>query len=602
MSESIRARIRGALRIDYAFNIIWKSDPKRTIVSFALLLLSGIVPTISLYLIKRIVDSAVELVAADPPSAAVNQIIWLVAVAGAVAILAAIVQTLAGYMETAQTLRVVNYVQSTIHKKSIRLDLSYYEDPKYHDTLHRAQEEAPYRPGRILSDVFSFCRNAISLAGIGALLVFTFHWVFVLLLLITALPVVAIRLKYARRFFHWHKSQTTIERKIEYLNFIITGSWFAKEVRSFQLGDLFRGNSSKFRKEFRDGRLKIERSRMSIELVAQVSQAAILFILIGYVVVRVINKGQTVGDVIMLYQAFQRGQAAINGMMASIGDLYENNLFLSYYTEFMELAPRVKSPSNPVLKEGPVTQSFSFKDIYFKYPHAKRAALRGVSLEVIPGEIVAITGENGAGKSTLVRLISRLHDPTAGRLELDGIDIRDLALEDLRSRMSVLYQDPSSYYVSAKENIWYGDVEAPIDNDRVAEAADRSGVADFAKALPRDTDSVLGTWFDDGSEISTGQWKKIALARLYYANKQILILDEPTTALDAASEAKLLNNLRDTRKNRLVLLVSHRMSTVSKADRIYVMHDGEIVEFGSHVELLKENGLYKRLCKIQGAI
>ncbi len=287
--------------------------------------------------------------------------------------------------------------------------------------------------------------------------------------------------------------------------------------------------------------------------------------------------------------------------MASIGDLYENNLFLSYYSEFMGLEPRVTSPAQPVIKEGPVTQRFSLQDIYFRYPHAERDALRGVSLEVQPGEIVAITGENGAGKSTLVRLITRLHDPTAGRLEMDGVNIREMALEDLRSRVSVLYQDPSSYYVSVKENIWYGDVETSIDDDRVADAADRSGVADFAKMLPGGTDSVLGTWFDDGSEISTGQWKKIALARLYYANKQILILDEPTTALDAASEAKLLNNLRDNRKNRLVLLVSHRMSTVSKADRIYVMHDGEIVESGSHEELLKENGFYTQLCKTQGA-
>ena len=602
MIQSILQRIQGALRLDLALKLIWQSDPKRTAVSFILILFSGFAPTVSLYLIKEIVDTVVSAVGIGTENRAIESVVVLVGAAGGVAIVAAILQAIAGYFENEQSQRVVDHVQTKIHEKSIELDLAYYEDPGYFDTLHRAQEESPYRPGAVLSDVFAFTENAVTLIGISMLLVFTFHWSFVLILLATAVPIIVIRMAYARRFFEWDKARTTAERKIEYLNFLITGSWYAKDIRAYSLGDIFLNRSKRARCDLRTERLEIVRKRTAVDLVARISQTGVLFALIGYVVARVVDNQQSIGDIVLIYQAFQRGQSVINGLMSSIGDLYENNLFLSYYSELMSLGSRVPEPESPARIAAPVRDGLTLEKVSFRYPSRSGYAVRDITLSAKAGEIIAIAGENGAGKSTLIRLITRLHDPSSGTIEIDGVDIRRIRTQELRALVGVLFQEPSSFFTSARENIWYGDTNRSIDRSEIIDAARRAGADTFIEELPRQYDTVLGTWFDDGIELSTGQWKKIALARLFFGERQILLLDEPTDALDAFSETQLLKLLRRNRGNRIVVLVSHRMSTVVNADRVYVLEDGRVAQSGTPESLRKDEGLFRALCENQGVV
>ena len=600
--QSILQRIQGALRLDLAFKLIWQSDPKRTAVSFFLILLGGLAPTVSLYLIKEIVDAVVAVAGNGTENRGIEGVVALVGLAGGVVIVAAIIQAIAGYLETEQSQRVVDHVQTNIHQKSIELDLAYYEDPEYYDTLHRAQEESPFRPGDVLSDVFAFTENGVTLIGISALLVFTFHWSFVLVLLATAVPIVIIRLVYARRFFEWDKARTTAERKIEYLNFLLTGSWYAKDIRAYSLGDIFLNRSKEARGSLRTERLEMVRKRTVVDLVARISQTAVLFAIIGFVVARVVQNQQSIGDIVLIYQAFQRGQGVINGLMSSLGNLYENNLFLSYYSELMELNSRLQEPESPARIEVPVRDGVTLKQVSFRYPSRSEYAVRDITIHAKAGEIIAIAGENGAGKSTLIRLITRLHDPVSGTIEIDGIDIRRIRTRELRNLVGVLFQEPSSFYMPVRENIWYGDTSRSIDGKEIKEAALQSGADTFIEELPRGYDTVLGTWFDDGVEISTGQWKKIALARLFFGQRQILLLDEPTDALDAFSETRLLRMLRENRENRIVILVSHRMSTVMKADRVYVLDGGSLAQSGTPESLIQEDGLFRRLCENQGVV
>jgi ATP-binding cassette, subfamily B, bacterial len=600
--QSILQRIQGALRLDQAIRLIWQSDPKKTTVSFVLILLSGFAPTVSLYLIKEIVDAVVSAIGIGTQDPAIDAIIALVGAAGGVAIAAAIIQAIAGYLENEQSLRVVDHVQTKIDEKSIELDLAYYEDPKYHDTLHRAQEEAPYRPGKVLSDVFAFAENAVILIGISVLLAVTFHWAFVLMLLVTAVPIILIRLAYARRFFQWDKEMTSAERKVDYLNFLLTGSWYAKDIRAYSLGELFLNRSKEVRGELRTGRLEIIRGRTTVDLIARISQTAVLFALIGYVVIRVVNNRQSIGDIILIYQAFQRGQSAINGLMSSIGDLYENNLFLSYYSELMSLESRVKESESPIRIAVPIKRGLELKQVSFRYPGKSAYAAHDITLSAGVGEIVAIAGENGAGKSTLIRLITRLHDPSSGTIEIDGVDIRRVETQQLRELVGVLFQEPSSFYMPAGENIWFGDTSRGIDQREIADAATHSGADSIIEELPRKYDTVLGPWFDDGVELSTGQWKKIALARIFYGNKQILLFDEPTDALDAFSEKRLLTTLQENRGSNIVIIVSHRMSTVMRADRVYILEGGQVVQSGSPASLRGERGPFQTLCENQGVM
>ncbi|MGI9077311.1 MAG: ABC transporter ATP-binding protein, partial [Gemmatimonadaceae bacterium] len=307
----------------------------------------------------------------------------------------------------------------------------------------------------------------------------------------------------------------------------------------------------------------------------------------------------TIGDVVMYFGAFQRAQDFFRDMLAGFAGLYEDNLFLTDFKKFIELKPTVVNTSRPRLFPRPIRKGIEFDQVTFRYPGTDNEVLKNVSFAVHPGEHVALVGENGSGKTTLVKLLCRLYDPTEGVIRIDGIDLRDLSLDDLRAELSVVFQDYARYQLTVRDNIWVGNVSLPSDSPRIAEAARRTGADSIIQSLPKGYDTMLGRQFDQGAELSLGQWQKLALARAFLRETQLLVLDEPTAALDPRAEAEVFDQFQELAKGRTAILISHRLSTVRNTDRILVLVNGHIAEVGAHDELVERAGVYADLFETQ---
>lgn len=301
----------------------------------------------------------------------------------------------------------------------------------------------------------------------------------------------------------------------------------------------------------------------------------------------------------MYYQAFQRGQGFLRDMLGGIARVYENNLFLSNLYEFLDYEPKVLEPEHPVSVPQPINQGIKFEHIWFRYPNGDKDVIKDVNIEMQPGEVIALVGENGSGKTTLVKLLCRLHDPLRGQITIDNIDLRNFSKAALRQEISVIFQDFIQYQLSARDNIWIGDIHKPNDDDIIKLSAKSVGAHDVIRGLPSGYDTVLGKMFEHGEELSIGQWQKVALARAFFRDSQIMVLDEPTSAMDPQAEYEIFAKFKELIEDRSAILISHRLSTVRMADRIFVLHDGQIVESGTHDELVNKHGAYANLFEKQ---
>jgi ATP-binding cassette subfamily B protein len=576
-----------------ALNLVWQASPLWTIASLAVLVGQGLVPLGILYVTKLLIDAVGGAVTSVDKGAAFQQVLVLVAISGGLTLLAATLDTVGRVISEALSHAVTDYMQELIHAKALEVDLEYYESPDYYNRLHRAQVEAPHRPARILKNVLLLVQNAVSLVGIAALLL-SVHWMAAILLL-AALPEMAARVKYANQMYRWDRDRTRTQRRAEYYSCLLTFGEPAKEIRLFGLGSLFMSRSRELRRQVRRQKLEITVKRSVRELIARCSSIIPLFGAYGYVSYRAIHGAMSVGGLVMYLQAFQRAQSAFQSLLGSVAALYEDRLFLSHVFEFLELKPRVAEPANPRPVPRPMRRGIVFDNVQFSYSGSSRQAISGVSLTIRPGEVVALVGENGSGKTTLIKLLCRLYDPTAGSITVDGVDLRQFGTAEWRSQIGVVFQDHFSYQMTARENIWVGNVELPLVDDRVADAARLSGAEDVVARLEQGYDTMLGTWFDGGEELSIGEWQKVALARAFLRDAQLMILDEPTSALDPRAEAEVFGRFRDLIGGRSAILISHRLSSVRMADRIYVLADGSIVESGTHGELMRRQGTYSNL-------
>jgi ATP-binding cassette subfamily B protein len=324
-----------------------------------------------------------------------------------------------------------------------------------------------------------------------------------------------------------------------------------------------------------------------------------IFGIFAYIVWQTISGAISLGSMVMYYQAFQTGLSSLQAVLGGLAGLYEDNLFLTYYHEFMTLEPRVLAPAKPAPIPRPMTEGIRFEAVDFSYPDTARTALAGISLTVRPGEVAALVGPNGSGKTTLVKLLCRLYDPTAGAITLDGADLRSFDVDELRRHMSVIFQDFAQYQLTARENIRVGNVDLAGD-DPVIEAAARDAGADpVIQGLRHGYDTMLGKWFEEGEELSVGEWQKVALARAFVRDAQILVFDEPTSALDPETEWRVFQHIKELARGRGVVLISHRFSTVRTADRIHILDGGRIVESGDHDELMALQGRYAHMYEVQ---
>jgi ATP-binding cassette, subfamily B, bacterial len=598
LDKLLNSRIQKASRFLPALRLVWQSSPGWTIARIAILIILGILPLISIYLAKLIVDTVTIGLMATDKAATFSEVLKLLFLAGVVTVINGLCTSLSEFVNTAHSLRVTDYMQGIMHAKSIEADLEYYENAKYFDALQRAQQEAPYRPPQILNRLAQVGQNSISLITMVGLLS-SLHWGIIGVLMVAALPAVFVRVQQSRVIYQWQRERTGMDRQSIYLGFMLTGDLFAKEIRLFGLGSFFSAWYLRIRQQLYEERVDISKRKAFANFAAQGFAGILIFAIYSFIIYQTLQGVLRLGDLVLYYQALQRGQLNINGLLTGVSGLYEDNLFLANLYEFLDLKPTIVDPKDPKPFPKTIKTGIVFNQVSFQYSNSTRQALSHINLCIEPGKTIALVGENGCGKTTLIKLLCRLYDPTSGSITIDGIDIREFELADLRRQVGVIFQDYAKYNLTAFENIWLGNVEVPREDEKIIAAAYRSGADEVIQQLPQGYDTVLGKLFDQGEELSIGQWQKIALARAFLRSSQLIILDEPTSAMDPKAEYEVFNQFRQLIKDQAAILITHRLSTVKMADCIYVMDQGSIVESGTHDQLMQRRGSYAHLFETQ---
>ena len=575
---------------------MWSAAPGWTLVNLCMLIVQAVLPVLSLLLIKQVVDSLA--IAVSKPDSGFSGVALWVGLAGLVALVTVLANTWGGYAAEAQGMAVTDHVADVIHDKSIAVDLGYYEDPTFHDTLHQAQLDALYRPARIVDGLKQILQNGLLLTGVTGLL-FVSHWAVGMAMLVAALPAGLLRMVYARQRFMYEREHSEVDRKSQYFHWLITGAASARDIRLLGIGRMFAGRFNLLRQQLRQGRLGLGVRRARGEMITQAAVTVVLYGALALMAYYAVMGSMTLGVIVMYFQGYQRALAALQSVLQGLAWLYEDNLFLKHFYDFLDLPAAVEKAEGQSMVPEPAALGLVCQGLTFTYPSRTDPSLRKVNFEIRPGEVVALVGVNGAGKSTLAKLISRLYDPQSGIVSWEGKDLRTFLPSAWRRQVSVVSQDFSHFDLTIGENIWLGDIERDDNPEALLKAAKISGTDHVIAQFHGGLATQLGPHFKAGQELSIGEWQRLALARAWFRNAQLFIFDEPSSALDPLAEAQMIKSFRDVIGQRSALIISHRLSSVQLADRIYVMDDGKIIEKGTHRELLQLDGSYARLFRAQ---
>lgn len=575
-----------------AINLVWESAPGWATANIFISVLRSIFPLVLVYLIKQLVDS-ITGATGQGGDANFNLVIWYILAIVITIFLDEAATSLGNLVRNKQSYRLEAHMHNLLHSKSIQLDLQHFENPEYYDSLARAAREAPYRPNTIVNNLISIARGLLSLLLMAGLL-FYLHWVIVIILLAANIPGIWLRLHYAGVLYNFKREQTPAARKTVYFKWLLTGDRPSRELRLFGLGNYFTDLFNKNFKKLKEEEIDIISKRTFIELITGIFKASAFLLALWYIAKKTVSSQISVGDMAMYLVAFRQGMVYIKDVFSSLAGLYEDNLFIGDTFEFLNLKEQIVALP-PVIEPGNFNKSINVSNLSFSYPGTGEPLLKNLNLEIRKGETIALVGANGAGKSTLVRLLCRLYDPAEGEITLDGKDIRHMNPASYRRLFSVIFQDFMLYNFSAGDNIWMGDIFTTQNRKRIKTSASQAGIDGLIEALPKGYDTVIGRLFDDSRELSWGEWQKIAMARALYRDAPVLILDEPTSALDAATEYELFSRFKKITRNRTSILISHRFSNVSLADRILVLDKGMIAEEGTHDELMKTGGIYSEM-------
>jgi ATP-binding cassette subfamily B protein len=585
----------------HAARLVWSTSRPLTVALALLTLVAGVLPAAIAYVGALIVDAVVAAVKMHGASAAttadLSHVIGYVALEGGLVAAMAAAQRGLSSCQSLLRAQLGQRVNEMILEKALTLDLAHFEDSEFYDKLTRARREASTRPLSLVMRSFGLVQNAIALGSFGTLLSQFSPWA-VAVLLLAGLPSFIAEAKFsgdAFRLFRWRSPETRMQM---YLETVLAREDHAKEVKLFDLGPLLLARyRAIFGKVFREDRaLTIRRDTWGFGL-GLISTAA-FYAAYAWIAVSAVRGQISLGQMTMYVLLFRQGQSAVSAILAAISGMYEDNLYLSTLYDYLDTpvpADGGHASTGPDAGDG-----VRFENVTFTYPGATEPAVRDVSFHLRPGHSLALVGENGSGKTTIIKLLTRLYMPVSGRITLDGLTLAEWDPAVLRRRIGVIFQDFARYQLMVGENIGAGDVRHFADETRWREAAGLATATPFIETMPAGFQTQLGKWFKDGRELSGGQWQKIALARAFMReDADILVLDEPTAAMDARAEAQIFEQFRALAKERMVILISHRFSTVRMADQILVIQGGEILERGSHEELMTMHGHYAQLFQLQ---
>ncbi|MEH2227773.1 ABC transporter ATP-binding protein [Nostoc sp.] len=585
-----------------AVSLVWTTSRSLTILLASLTIVAGLLPAAISYISKLIVDA---VVVASQVNSQSNGFVNIYPSLSYVGLEAIAVILLAGSQRgitiCQSLLRALmgQRVNVLILEKALTLDLRQFEDSEFYDKLTNARREASVRPLSLVNRTFGLVQNGLSLFTYGILLVNFSGWAVVVLVL-AAMPVFISETKFAGegfRLFSWRAAET---RQQHYLENLLAREDFVTEVKLYQLGEMLLGRyRNLFEQLYGEDRDLTLRRGLWGYLLGLVSTGA-FYLAYAWIVLETVLGKISLGDMTMYLTVFRQGQSTFSNALTSIGGMYEDNLYLSNLYDFLE-EEVPKSWGKATIGLNP-QDGIRFENVSFTYPGSSKPALRNISLHLKPREKLAIVGENGSGKTTLIKLLTRLYTPDSGRIFLDGLDLEEWDVDVLRRRVGVIFQNFVRYQFTVGENIGVGDVEHLENKIQWKTAAEKGMAQSFIDQLPQSFQTQLGRWFKGGQELSGGQWQKIALSRAFMRSQaDILVLDEPTSAIDAQAEFEIFNHFRAITQNQMVLLISHRFSTVRMADKILVIENGEVIEQGTHEELLQLGGRYAKLFLLQAA-
>lgn len=537
-----------------ALNMIRMCRPKSFWLRIFYVFVQSVLPLVSLYVLKFLVDSVTN---------GEQQVIlghefspyMLLVIFSLLFLLNRLVNVLSTVNNDIMSQRLVDYLSDRMQRQSARLDMSYFDNPEYHDTYHRAQQEASYRPLQVLNGFMNLFGALLTISGIVVMLTTASPWIIVVMV-VAVFPSFVVRIIKSRQIYAFRRENTQNYRRTYYYTTLLGGRDYAKEMRTFGLASYFRSRFVKIRKELVVALLRISRRIAMYDSICALVETAALFLVTLFLIRSATSGAITVGAFVMLFEAFRRGQASLNTLVAAISGLYDNRLFVGNLFEFLDLEPTIVSPPNakPFPKD---VHTVEFRDITFRYPKMERDVLKHFNLTARAGEVTQIEGENGFGKTTLLKLLLRLYDTDEGAVLVDGVDVREYDLQGLRHGIGAIFQDYVRFYCTAEENIAFGDIENP-NSDRVRYVARLAGADKIIERLPKGYQTPLGRMFDGGEELSMGQWQRIALARQLYSDAPVLIFDEPTAWMDVPSRDRFYETLELMKNNnKVIILIKH---------------------------------------------
>lgn len=608
VTPSLRERFDAMRNLPPFLRQIWHTSRGLTLASLGLRLVRALMPIVTLYIGKLIIDEAIRLVGLGLPGTGLEQawrsgvldhLLWLLALEFALAILSDLFGRMISYADTLLSELFTNASSIRLMEHAANLDLEDFEDPDLQDKLDRARRQTMGRMN-LMSQLFGQVQDAVTVVSFAVGLLVYAPWLIVLLA-VALIPAFVGEAHFNALNYSLNFQWTPERRQLEYLRQMGASVETAKEVKIFNLHRFLIERYRELAERFLRANRSLARKRAFWGTLLAALGTLGYYVAYAYIAWRTVRGDFSIGDLTFLAGSFRRLRQLLEGLLVGFSQVAGQALYLDDLFSFFEIRPEITSPPDPAPVPRPIARGFVFEDVGFRYPGAERWAVRHLDFELRAGEVLALVGENGAGKTTLVKLLARLYDPDEGRILLDGRDLREYDLDQLRADIGVIFQDFVRYHLTAGENIGVGRIEAMDDRARIRDAARRAMADEVIESLPQGYDQLIGRRFKTGVDLSGGQWQKIAIARAYMREAQVMILDEPTAALDARSEFEVFQRFKELSSGRTAVLISHRFSSVRMADRILVLHEGGLEASGTHEQLLAQGGRYAELFELQAA-